>query len=222
METDEFSYEPPAKITKIEVHQHPSLYVKLHFTGLFDVQKAQSVIHSEPSKQRDKTPLRFHQMAFNLSFVAVTEEEFVAINKSIREILDWEPKKIPYLQLLVKNSATRRSLLNRSSTLLASFVDLPPCCIGIRIVLNKRDEEYVQNHHVTELRRILWSFIINELTPIPPHAQIFLSAELKLMTNQDISSTPAIHPTQQSKAMQTPHKSQVKIYAKTMIATFNN
>jgi len=104
MEIDAVSYEPPTKTTKTDVHQHPSLYVKLHFTGLFDIQKAQSVIHSEPSKQRDKTPLLFRQMAFNLSFVAITEEEFVAINKSIREILDWEPQKIPYLQLLVKKT----------------------------------------------------------------------------------------------------------------------
>jgi len=143
MDIDAVNYEPPTKTTKIDVHQYPSLYVKLHFTGLFDIQKAQSVIHSEPSKQRDKTPLLFRQMAFNLSFVAITEEEFVAINKSIREILDWEPQKIPYLQLFVKNASTRRSILNRSSMLLASFADLTPCCIGIRIVSNKRDEEYV-------------------------------------------------------------------------------
>ena len=211
METDEISCQPPTKIMKIEVHQHPSLYVKLQFMGLFEIQKAQSVIHSEPSLQRDMTPLRFRQMAFNLSFVAITEEEFVAINKSIREILDWEPQKIPYLQLFVKNAATRRTILNRSSMLLASFTNIPPCCIGIRIVSNKRDEEYVQNHHVTELRRILWSFIVNELNPIPPHAQIFLSAELKLMTNQDILSTTATHPDHQTKANQIPHKSQVKV-----------
>ena len=110
METDEISCQPPTKIMKIEVHQHPSLYVKLQFTGLFDIQTAQSVIHSKPSQQRDKIPLRFRQMAFNLSFVAITEEEFVAINKSIREILDWEPQQIPYLQLFVKNASTRRAI----------------------------------------------------------------------------------------------------------------
>jgi len=213
METNEISCQPPTKIMKIEVHQHPSLYVKLQFTGLFDIQTAQSVIHSKPSQQRDKIPLRFRQMAFNLSFVAITEEEFVAINKSIREILDWEPQQIPYLQLFVKNASTRRAILNRSSMLLASFADLPPCCIEIRIVSNKRDEEYVQNHHVTELHRILWSFIVNELNPIPPHAQIFLSTELRLMTNQDISSTPATHSDQQTKANQIPHKPQVKSYS---------
>jgi len=198
---------------KTEFHQHPSLYVKLQFTGLFDIQKAQRVIHSEPSKQRDKTPLLFRQMAFNLSFVAITEEEFVAINKSIREILDWEPQKIPYLQLFVKNASTRRAILNRSSMLLASFADLPPCCIGIRIVSNKRDEEYVQNHHVTELRRIIWNFIANKLNPIPPHARMFVSAELKLMTNQDIPTTPATHSDRQTKANQILHKPQVKSYA---------
>ena len=66
MDIDAVNYEPPTKTTKIDVHQYPSLYVKLHFTGLFDMQKARSVIHSEPSKQRDKTPLLFRQMAFNL------------------------------------------------------------------------------------------------------------------------------------------------------------
>jgi len=213
METDEISCPPPPKIMKTEFHQHPSLYVKLQFTGLFDIQKAQRVIHSEPSKQRDKTPLLFRQMAFNLSFVAITEEEFVAINKSIREILDWEPQKIPYLQLFVKNASTRRAILNRSSMLLASFADLPPCCIGIHIVSNKRDEEYVQNHHVTELSRIIWNFIANKLNPIPPYAQMFVSAELKLMTNQDIPTTPATHSDRQAKANQIPHKPQVKSYA---------
>ena len=102
METESINYEPPSKIVKIDVQQYPSLYVKLHLTGLFDIQQAQSVIYSEPSMQRDATPLLFRQMAFNLTFVAITEDEYIMINKSIREILDWEPHKIPYLQLFVK------------------------------------------------------------------------------------------------------------------------
>ena len=96
METDSINYEPPAKTVKIDVQQYPSLYVKLHLTGLFDIQQAQSVIHSEPDTQRDVTPLLFRQMAFNLSFVAISEEEYIMINKSIREIMGWKPYKIPY------------------------------------------------------------------------------------------------------------------------------
>ena len=88
METESINYEPPSKIVKIDVQQYPSLYVKLHLTGLFDIQQAQSVIYSEPSTQRDVTPLLFRQMAFNLTFVAITEDEYIMINKSIREILE--------------------------------------------------------------------------------------------------------------------------------------
>jgi len=208
-ETDSVNYEPPTKATKIDVQQYPSLYVKLHLTGLFDIEKAQSVIHSEPRKQRDATPLLFRQMAFNLSFVAITEEEFIMINKSIREILDWKPQKIPYLQLFVQNSLLRRAILNRSCMLLSSFADLPPCCIGIRIVSNKRKEEYMQKHHVTALRRIIWNFILTELEPISPHVRMFLSTELKLITNQDIPTTPETSSYQQTMANQTPQKSQV-------------
>jgi len=39
METDSINYEPPAKTVKIDVHQYPSLYIKLHLTGLFDINK---------------------------------------------------------------------------------------------------------------------------------------------------------------------------------------
>ena len=209
METDSVNYEPPTKATKIDVQQYPSLYVKLHLTGLFDIEKAQSVIHSEPRKQRDATPLLFRQMAFNLSFVATTEEEFIMINKSIREILDWKPQKIPYFQLFVQNSLLRRAILNRSCMLLSSFADLPPCCIGIRMVSNNRNEEYMQKHHVTALRRIIWNFILTELEPIPPHVRMFFSAELKLITNQDIPTTPETSSYQQTMANQTPQKSQV-------------
>jgi len=145
--------------------------------------------------------------------VAITEEEFVMINKSIREILDWKPQKIPYLQLFVQNSLLRRAILNRSSMLLASFADLPPCCIGIRMVSNKRNEEYMQKQHVTVLRRIIWNFILTELDPIPPHVRMFLSTELKLITNQDISTTPVTFAYQQTMAHQTPQKSQVSVLA---------
>jgi len=211
MENDSVNYEPPTKATKIDVQQYPSLYVKLHLTGLFDIQKAQSVIHSEPSTQRDATPLLFRQMAFNLSFVAITEEEFVMINKSIREILDWKPQKIPYLQLFVQNSLLRRTILNRSCMLLSSFADLPPCCIGIRIASNKRKEEYWQKQHVTALRRVIWNFIFTELDPIPPHVRMFLSTELKLIANQDTPTSPVTSSYHQIMANQTPQKSQVKV-----------
>ena len=150
-------------------------------------------------------------MAFNLSFVAITEEEFVMINKSIREILHWKPQKIPYLQLFVRNSLLRRAILNRSSMLLASFADLPPCCIEIRIVSNKRNEEYMQKHHVTALRRIIWNFILTELDPIPPHVRMFLSTELKLITNHDKPTTPVTSSCHQTMANQTPQKPQVKV-----------
>jgi len=209
METDSVNYEPPTKATKIDVQQYPSLYVKLHLTGLFDIEKAQSVIHSEPLKQRDATPLLFRQTAFNLSFVAITQEEFIMINKSIREILAWKPQQIPYLQLFVQNSSLRRAILNRSCMLLSSFADLPPCCIGIRIVSNKRNEDYWQKQHVTALRRIIWNFILTELEPIPPHVRMFLSTELKLIANQDIPTTPETSSYQQTMANQTPQKSQV-------------
>ena len=210
METDSLNYEPPTKASKIDVQQYPSLYVKLHLTGLFDIQKAQSVIRSEPSTQRDATPLLFRQMAFNLGFVAITEEEYIMINKSIREILHWKPQKIPYLQLFVKNSLLRRAILNRSSMLLASFAELPPCCIGIRIVANKRNEEYMQKHHVTVLRRIIWNFILTELDPIPPHVRMFLATELKFIANQDIPTTPVTSSDHQTMANKKPQKSQVK------------
>jgi len=93
--------------------------------------------------------------------------------------------------------------------LLSSFADLPPCCIGIRIVSNKRKEEYMQKHHVTALRRIIWNFILTELEPISPHVRMFLSTELKLITNQDIPTTPETSSYQQTMANQTPQKSQV-------------
>jgi len=210
METDSSYYEPPAKIPKTVVQQYPSLYVKLHLTGLFDIQQAQSIIYSEPSMRRDAIPLLFKQMAFNLSFVAITEEEYIMINRTIREILSWKPHKIPYLQLFVKNSLLRRAILNRSSMLLASFAELPPCCIGIRLVANKRNEEYMQKHHVTVLRRIIWNFILTELDPIPPHVRMFLTTELKLIANQDIPTTPVTSSDQQTMANKTPQKSQVK------------
>jgi len=211
METDPINYEPPAKTVKIDVQQYPSLYVKLHLTGLFDIQQAQSVIHSEPSKQRDVTPLLFRQMAFNLSFVAISEEEYIMINKSIRETLGWKPHKIPYLQLFVQNSLLRRAILNRSSMLLASFAELPPCCIGIRIVANKRNEEYMQKHHVTVLRRIIWNFILTELDPIPPYVRMFLATELKLIASKDIPTTPVTSSDHQTMANKKPQKSQVKL-----------
>jgi len=210
METDSINYEPPAKTVKIDVHQYPSLYTKLHLTGLFDIQQAQSVIYSEPSTQRDVTPLLFRQMAFNLSFVAITEEEYIMINKSIREILDWKPHKIPYLQLFVKNSLLRRAILNRSSMILASFAELPPCCIGIRIAANKRNEEYMQKHHVTVLRRIIWNFILTELDPIPPYVRMFLATELKLIAYQDTPTTPVTSSDHQTMANKKPQKPQVK------------
>jgi len=211
METDSINYEPPTKVAKIDVQHYPSLYVKLHLTSLFDIQQAQSIIRSEPSTQKDATPLLFRQMAFNLSFVAITEEEYIMINKSIREILDWKPQKIPYLQLFVKNCLLRRAILNRSSMLLASFAELPPCCIGIRIVANKRNEEYMQKHHVTVLRRIIWNFILTELDPIPPHVRMFLSTELKLIVNQDIPTSPVTSSYQQTMAYKKTQKSQVKV-----------
>jgi len=213
METDSPYYEPPAKIPKTVVQQYPSLYVKLHLTGLFDIQQAQSIIRSEPSMRRDALPLLFKQMAFNLSFVAITEEEYVMINKTIREILDWKPQKIPYLQLFVKNSLLRRAILNRASTLVSSFAELPPCCIGIRIKSNKDKEHYWQKHHVTALRRVVWNFILNELDPIPPHVRMFLSTELKLIATQEIPTSPATSSHSQTIAHHKPKKSQVKTLA---------
>jgi len=212
METESINYEPPSKIVKIDVQQYPSLYVKLHLTGLFDIQQAQSVIYSEPSMQRDATPLLFRQMAFNLTFVAITEDECIMINKSISEILDWEPHKIPYLQLFVQNSLLRRAILNRSSMILASFAELPPCCIGIRIVANKRNEEYMQKHHVTVLRRIIWNFILTELDPIPPYVRMFLATELKLIASKDVPTTPVTSSDHQTMANKKPKKSQVKLF----------
>jgi len=212
METDSPYYEPPAKIPKTVEQQYPSLYVKLHLTGLFDIQQAQSIIHSEPSMRRDAIPLLFKQMAFNLSFVAITEEEYVMINRTIREILDWKPQKIPYLQLFVKNSLLRRAILNRASTLVSSFAEQPPCCIGIRIKSNKGKEEYWQKHHVTALRRVVWNFILNELDPIPPHVRMFLSTELKLIATRETSPSPATS-SHQTIAHKKPKKSQVKTSA---------
>ena len=210
METDSINYEPPTKVAKIDVQHYPSLYVKLHLTSLFDIQQAQSIIRSEPSTQKDATPLLFRQMAFNLSFVAITEEEYIMINKSIREILDWKPQKIPYLQLFVKNSLLRRAILNRACMLLSSFAELPPCCIGIRIKSNKEKEEYWQKHHVTALRGAVWNFILTELEPIPPHVRMFLSTELKLIANQDILTSPITSSYHQTMANKKPQKSQVK------------
>jgi len=203
--------EPPTKIMKIDTQQYPSLYVKLALTTLFDIQRAQRVIYSENPIKNGKIQPQFRQMAFNLTFVATDEDEFVAINKSIREILEWKPKKIPYLQMFVKDSPTRCAILTRSSTILASFAELPPCCIGIRIVQNKKDDEYMHQHYVTGLRRIIWSFILNEIDLIPPHIRIFLSAELKLMANEDTFSTPATFPIPQRQQKQTPYKTQVKL-----------
>ena len=220
METDSINYEPPTKVVKIEVHQYPSLYTKLQFTGLFDIQQAQKVIYSEPSKQRDVTPLLFRQMAFNLSFVAITEDEYIMINKSLREILDWKPHKIPYLQLFVKNSLLRRTILNRSSMLLSSFAELPPFCIGIRIVENKRNEQYMQKHHVTVLRRIIWNFILTELEPIPPYVRMFLTMELKLIANQDLPTTPVTASDYPTMASKKPQKSQVKAHPKKCFLCF--
>jgi len=222
METDSINYEPPSKIVKIDVQQFPSLYVKLHLTGLFDIQQAQSVIYSEPSMQRDATPLLFRQMAFNLTFVAITEDEYIMINKSIREILDWKPHKIPYLQLFVKNSLLRRAILNRSSMILASFAELPPCCIGIRIVANKKNEEYMQKHHVTVLRRIIWNFILTELDPLPPYVRMFLATELKLIASKDMPTTPVISSDHQTMANKKPKKSQVKLFIITNILLICN
>ena len=210
METDSLYYEPPAKVPKTVVQQYPSLYVKLHLTGLFDIQQAQSIIRSEPSMRRDAIPLLFQQMAFNLSFVAITEEEYVMINRTVREILYWKPQKIPYLQLFVKNSLLRRAILNRVSTLVSSFAELPPCCIGIRIKSNKGKEEYWQKQHVTALRRVVWNFILNELDPIPPHVRMFLSTELKLIANQEIPTSPVTSSYHQTMANKKPQKSQVK------------
>jgi len=207
---DETPYEPPTKIAKLTVNQYPSLYVKLALTTLFDTQKAQSIFLSETPIKNEVTKPQFRQMAFNLSFIAIEEDEFVAINKSIREILDWKTQRIPYLQLFVKDSSTRRLVLNRSSMLLASFAQLPPCCIGIRIELNKKEDEYLHNHQVTELRRILWTFLLNELPKIQSHVKIFLSTELKHMANQDISSSPKPIPTTYSNSHQIPAKPQVK------------
>jgi len=210
METDSIKYETPIKKAKIDVQQYPSLYARLHLIGLFDIQQAQSVIHSEPSMRRDATPLLFRQMAFNLSFVAISEEEYIMINKSIREIMGWKPYKIPYLQLFVKNSLLRRAILNRSSMILASFAELPPCCIGIRIVANKRNEEYMQKHQVTVLRRIIWNFILTELDPIPPYVRMFLATELKLIAYQDTPTIPTTSSDHQTMANKKPQKSQVK------------
>ena len=95
--------------------------------------------------------------------------------------------------------------------LLASFAELPPCCIGIRIVANKRNEEYMQKHHVTVLRRIIWNFILTELDPIPPHVRMFLSTELKLIVNQDIPTSPVTSSYQQTMAYKKTQKSQVKV-----------
>jgi len=213
METDSPHYELPTKIPKTAVQQYPSLYVKLHLTGLFDIQQAQSIIRSEPSMRRDAIPLLFKQMAFNLSFVAITEDEYVMINRTIRQILDWKPQKIPYLQLFVKNSLLRRAILNRASTIVSSFAELPPCCIGIRIKSNKEKEEYWQKHHVTALRRVVWNFILNELDPIPPHVRMFLSTELKLIATQETPTSPAISSHSQTMAHKKPKKSQVKTLA---------
>jgi len=94
--------------------------------------------------------------------------------------------------------------------LLASFAQLPPCCIGIRLELNKKEDEYLNNHQVTELRRIIWTFLLNELPTIPSHVKIFLSTELKLMANQDISSSPKPLPTTYNNAHQIPTKPQAK------------
>ena len=84
-------------------------------------------------------------------------------------------------------------------------------CIGIRIVANERNEEYMQKHHVTVLRRIILNFILTELDPIPPHVRMFLSTELKLIANQDIPTSPVTSSYHQTMANQTPQKSQVKV-----------
>ena len=133
---------------------------------------------------------QFQQMALNLSYVATTEEEFMVINRSIHKILDWKPFKIPYLVIHVKNAATRRAILNRTGILLASFADMPPCCIGIRIAPDKCEEELCTTNHVTALRRAIWGFLLNELTRIPPHVRSFLNMELKILAWEEIPSTP--------------------------------
>jgi len=210
MDCDETPYELPTKIAKLTVNQYPSLYVKLALTTLFDIQKAQSIILSETPIKNGVLKPQFRQMAFNLAFIAIEENEFMTINKSIREILEWTPQSVPYLQLFVKDSSTRRLILNRSSMILSSFAQLPPCCIGIRLELNKKEDEYLHNHQVTELRRIIWTFLLNELPTIPSHVKIFLSTELKLMANQDISSSPKPLPTTHKNSHQIPTKPQVK------------
>ena len=211
METDSPTSEPPTKIPKTVMQQYPSLYVKLHFTGSFDIQQAQRLILSEPSMRKDAIPLLFKQMAFNLSFLVIAEDEYVMINKTIREILDLKPQQIPYLQLFVKNRDLRRVMLNRTSMLVSSFAELPPYCIGIRIKSNKPNEDYWQKHHVTVLRSVIWNFILNELDPIPPHVRMFLSMELKFMATQELPTSPATSSQSQTIAHHKPKKSQVII-----------
>ena len=213
METDSPISEPPTKVPKTVLKKYPSLYVKLHFTGSFDIQQAQSLVLSEPSMRKDGLPLLYKQMAFNLSFLAIDEDEYVMINKTIREILDLKPHTIPYLQLFVQNRDLRRVMLNRTSMLVSSFAELPPCCIGIRIRLHKPKEDYWQKHHVTALRSVVWNFILNELEPIPPHVRMFLSMELKSMATQELPTSPVTSSQSQTIAHDKPKKPQVIILA---------
>jgi len=168
----------------------PHLCVKQTLDSLFDIQQVQKKIYEETPIKNGKVQPQFQQMALNLSYVATTEEEFMVINRSIHKILDWKPFKIPYLVIHVKNAATRRAILNRTGILLASFADMPPCCIGIRIAPDKCEEELCTTNHVTALRRAIWGFLLNELTRIPPHVRSFLNMELKILAWEEIPSTP--------------------------------
>lgn len=127
-----------------------------------------------------------------MSLIALDDKELVAINTSISEIMEWQPHKLPYLQIFVKDNSERRVVLNRASTLLASFSQLMTCCIGVMIASPTKQQMCIQPHHITELRQKIWTFLLAEVTCLQPHVKQFLTTELQLvkqrtelMTNDD-------------------------------------
>jgi len=142
------------------------------------VQRIKYVLAMEHSEKVTPKRLLYQEIDYNLTVFDMDGIEFLAVNASLNEIVNWTPQHIPYQCFWVRNNSERKNAMIRIGTMLPSHHQLTPCAIGIKIDPQKCASTDLKYHKMAELRRSLWHFILSEISILPPHIQTFLEPEL--------------------------------------------
>jgi len=122
----------------------------------------------------------YTQVDKNLTIFNLDGCEFLAVNATPTEILQWRNLTLPYQRFWVRNTGERRNAIIRAGVMLAGLYGLPLCAVGITVDPLSCSSTESHYEFLTELRRSIWHFILAEVQQIPPHIKSYLEAEMEL------------------------------------------